>query len=87
METVSTIAALEKTLLLCGNDAVTRQAMFTQTKEDYKRRARKLEFAPYRLGDRIGQMVFMGYPNVEIEVVDELSDSSRGTNGFGSSGN
>ena len=87
LETVSTIAALQKALLLCGNDTVTKQAMFTQTKEDYIRRARNLEFAPYRLGDRIGQMVFMGYPNVEIEVVDELSDSSRGTNGFGSSGN
>ena len=44
------------------------------------------ELAPYKVGDRVGQMVFMRYPNVEIEVVDELSDSERGENGFGSTG-
>lgn len=45
-----------------------------------------LDDAPYKVGDRIGQMVFLEYPTVEIEVVDELSDSTRGANGFGSTG-
>lgn len=49
--------------------------------------AQALELAPYKVGDRIGQMVILGYPTVEFEVVDELSDSSRGSNGFGSTGN
>lgn len=46
-----------------------------------------LELAPYKVGERIGQMVILDYPTVEFEIVDELSNSSRGTDGFGSTGN
>ena len=53
---------------------------------DMKNRAKNLEFAPYKVGDRIGQMVFLQYPTVNIEVVDELNETSRGDGGFGSSG-
>lgn len=42
------------------------------------------ELAPYKVGDRIGQIVIMPYPIIEFEEVDELSDSDRGTGGFGS---
>ena len=45
-----------------------------------------LELAPYKVGDRVGQMVFMQYPTVELVEADELSDSSRGSGGFGSTG-
>ena len=54
--------------------------------DDIKENAKSLTHAPYEVGDKIAQMVFMGYPTVEIEVVDELSTSSRGANGFGSTG-
>lgn len=37
-------------------------------------------------GDRIAQMVINKLPNVQIVQVDELSDSTRGTGGFGSTG-
>jgi len=37
-------------------------------------------------GDRIAQLVFMQLPRVCLVVVDELSVTERGTNGFGSSG-
>ena len=40
----------------------------------------------YEIGDRIGQMIVMPYPQVEIKEVTELSGSERGTGGFGSSG-
>ena len=50
-------------------------------------RTKSLEFAPYKTGDKIGQMVFNSYPTVEIEVVEELSTTERGENGFGSTGN
>lgn len=40
----------------------------------------------YKLGDKIIQMVVIPYPEVELEEVSELSDTSRGTGGFGSSG-
>lgn len=36
--------------------------------------------------DRIAQMIIMEYPTVEITETDVLSDTERGTNGFGSSG-
>lgn len=43
------------------------------------------EFAIKR-GDRIAQMVIAELPEVEIAVCSELSDSSRGEGGFGSTG-
>ena len=40
----------------------------------------------YEVGDRIGQLVIMPYPKVEFEEVDELSETSRGSGGYGSTG-
>jgi len=40
----------------------------------------------YKVGDRVGQLVIMPYPEVEFEEVDELSESSRGSGGYGSTG-
>lgn len=37
-------------------------------------------------GDRIAQMIIMEYPTVGIIETDTLSETERGTNGFGSSG-
>lgn len=37
-------------------------------------------------GDRIAQLVICPVPDVELEEVDELSDTPRGNNGFGSTG-
>lgn len=40
----------------------------------------------YSVGDRIGQLIVMPYPEVQVEEVEELSNSDRGKGGFGSSG-
>lgn len=40
----------------------------------------------YDIGDRIGQIIIMPYPEIEFVEVDELSDSERGDGGYGSSG-
>ena len=40
----------------------------------------------YKEGDRIGQLIIMPHPHVILEEVDELSESERGTSGYGSSG-
>lgn len=40
----------------------------------------------YKVGDRIGQMIIMPYPHIEFVGVDELSETERGTTGYGSSG-
>lgn len=43
-------------------------------------------FEVYKIGERIAQLIIMPYPEVTFEEVDELSDSDRGTGGYGSSG-
>lgn len=40
----------------------------------------------YKIGDRIGQLIVMKYPSVELVEADELSETERGSGGFGSSG-
>jgi len=40
----------------------------------------------YSVGDRIAQLIIQPCPKIEFEVVDELSDTTRGDGGFGSSG-
>ena len=47
---------------------------------------RALRKAPFNVGDRVGQMVVLPYPQVQVQVVDELSETERGTGGFGSTG-
>ena len=42
--------------------------------------------AVYQKGDRIGQLMIIPYPKVQFEEVEELSNSSRGEGGFGSTG-
>jgi len=40
----------------------------------------------YNVGDRVGQMIIMPFPQIEFEEVNELNSSERGEKGFGSSG-
>ncbi len=42
--------------------------------------------AQYDKGDRIGQLIIVPYPTIEPEFAEELSDTTRGTGGFGSTG-
>jgi len=50
----------------------------------------KFSFSPqgleYEVGDRVGQLLIMPYPKVEFEEVNELSETSRGSGGYGSTG-
>lgn len=43
---------------------------------------------PFKIynGDRIAQMILMNYNKIEFELVEELSETQRGTNGFNSTG-
>lgn len=58
--------------------------LYKLTKEDYLTRARNLEFAPYKVGDKIAQMVCLKYPTVKLVEKNELSETERGEGGFGS---
>ena len=40
----------------------------------------------YSVGERIGQIIILPYPQIEFEEVEELSETERGTGGYGSSG-
>lgn len=39
----------------------------------------------YEIGDRVGQLIIIPYPEIELEEVDELDETERGDGGFGSS--
>ena len=39
------------------------------------------ELAPYKVGDRIGQIVIMPFPKVEFEEVEKLPETDRGSDG------
>lgn len=40
----------------------------------------------YQVGDRVGQLLIIPYPKVELVEVKELAESVRGKSGYGSSG-
>ncbi len=41
----------------------------------------------YKVGDRIGQLLIIPYPNIELIEVDELNETDRGSQGYGSTNN
>ena len=45
-----------------------------------------LECQRYEVGERIGQLIIMPIPDIEFEEAEELSQTDRGTGGYGSSG-
>lgn len=40
----------------------------------------------YSVGDRVGQIIIIPIPEIEFQEVEELSETERGTGGFGSTG-
>lgn len=44
------------------------------------------ESIAYHEGERIGQLVIIPYPQIEVEQAMELSETERGEGGFGSTG-
>lgn len=44
------------------------------------------EIEDYKVGERIGQITFLAYPQVQFEEVAELSKTERGKGGYGSTG-
>ena len=43
-------------------------------------------FEYYKVGERIGQLIIMPYPQIEFEEVEELPITERGSGGYGSTG-
>lgn len=87
LKTIATTEAMNYaviTAMVSDNNFDAFMEAYTEKYDETVENAKNLEFAPYNIGDRIGQMVFMDYPSVELELVDELSDTERGDGGFGS---
>ena len=51
---------------------------------DIKKETGISTFYNYEIGDRIGQIIIMPYPQINFVEVDELSSSDRGVGAFGS---
>lgn len=60
--------------------------VYSEGMHDYFERVNNLEFAPFKVGERIGQMVVLKHPKIKLCEVDELSETERGEGGFGSTG-
>ena len=52
----------------------------------FKNRDRRVDEQPYKVGDRLGQIIIMPYPQVEFKEVENLEESNRGEDGHGSTG-
>ena len=53
----------------------------------FKFRATRTTFPKeYKVGDRVGQIIILPYPQVAFIETDELSSTERGEGGFGSTG-
>lgn len=60
------------------------ELMFSFKKRDDNRE--NYNEPPYKVGERIGQIMILPYPQIEMLEVADLSDSERGIGGFGSTG-
>jgi len=52
----------------------------------YKEGDRRFYANVYKVGDKIGQLMIIPYPHVELVETEELGSSDRGEGGFGSTG-
>ena len=57
------------------------------TRDDVSLNVTRFDGKDYKVGDRVAQMIIIPYPKVMFEEAQELSESERGINGYGSTGN
>jgi dUTP pyrophosphatase len=85
----------KKDLLLCNGIGVVDSGYRNSVRFRYKVTKHTHENLPenigisfngYKIGERIGQLIILPFPKIEMIEVEELSDTERGTGGFGHSG-
>lgn len=74
----------KKDLLLCNSAGVIDSGYRGEV--IFKFRQTKDIANAYAVGERIGQIIVLPYPLIEFEEAEELSETSRGGDGFGSTG-
>jgi len=75
-----------KTTLSLGNCVGVIDSDYRGTVKFQFRRTNPAFHQDYQVGERIGQMMILPVEQVEIEEVETLSETERGTGGFGSTG-
>lgn len=75
-----------KTTLMLGNGVGIIDSDYRGTVKFQYRQISNIAGKKYKVGERIGQIVIVPITPVQFEEAKELSDTKRGTNGFGSSG-
>lgn len=64
-----------------------RNDYYAHFSDKYKLQLGEIAFNnEYEIGERIGQIIILPYPQIEFEEVEELSETERGNGGYGSSG-
>ena len=69
-------------LSLCNSVGVVDSGYRGEVMLKYNRRGKQ----EYSVGDRVGQMMILPIPEIQFDVVEELSETDRGDGGFGSTG-
>lgn len=75
----------KKDLILSNSTGVVDSG-YRGTVQAYFKKTKGMLSNCYAVGDRICQIMIVPYPKVELIEVEELSETDRGTGGFGSSG-
>lgn len=75
-----------KTTLMLGNGAGVVDSDYRGTVKFQFRNIAPQMGKKYKVGDRIGQIIFKKYEEVDFEEVTELSETKRSEGGFGSTG-
>ena len=73
----------KKDLMLCNSVGV----LDSGYRGELVFRFQKLGEEVYEIGDRVGQIMIIPYPKIEVEEVENLSKTDRGEGGWGSTGN
>lgn len=76
----------KKDFSLCNSVGVIDSGFRGEVTFKFKNYYTNYKIRTYDVGDRIGQIIIIPYPQIEFEEVEELSDTERGTGGFGSTG-
>jgi dUTPase len=70
-----------------GGFIISYDDMYNAVKKEFISKAKRLEFAPYEVGDRCAQLVFAEETKPVFKAAKKLNEKTdRGTGGFGDSG-
>lgn len=73
-------------LMLSNSVGIIDSGYRNSIKFKYRQTDRTLFQNKFEVDERIGQLLILPYPKIELEEVKELSNTERGNLGFGSSG-